>query len=442
MKQSETNDRQTLLLASSAINAYPLLGQKERPMPSPQFSDALDAAAVSGELDGGLGLQVYLPFCASRCVSCDRVAEVTSDPTVIDNYLDGLSREFDLISRRIGRGRPLSQLLIGGGTPSLLSNAQLARLAQLLERHFALEDDCDTVFEINPDRTSLTQLELVRGLGFRNIRIELRELDPESRQGLGRSYSPELLADVVGNARSVGFDTVTLELLYGLPGQSVKTVRDSLRLITELNPSRITCRSFTRNEQRFKHQRVIEPHSMPSVAEKMAMFVGAIDEMEAGGYEWVGINSFVAPGDALSVAQAEGRLLRNRLGYTDRPTQVMLGVGLGAISELPNLISRNHVDLGQWHQALRHSEHPVSAGVPYTEKESRQKRLLHKLSVSLQAPLSEFQGEEQDELLAKLQAAGLVTAESSWVRVTPSGRVNFMQHWDPLSGELRLASGG
>ena len=172
------------------------------------------------------------------------------------------------------------------------------------------------------------------------------------------------------------------------------------------------------------------------------MFVGAIDEMEAGGYEWVGINSFVAPGDALSVAQAEGRLLRNRLGYTDRPTQVMLGVGLGAISELPNLISRNHVDLGQWHQALRHSEHPVSAGVPYTEKESRQKRLLHKLSVSLQAPLSEFQGEEQDELLAKLQAAGLVTAESSWVRVTPSGRVNFMQHWDPLSGELRLASGG
>ena len=444
MKQTDSIERSEALLATTAPREYPVLGENEKAISSHELCAALDGAAVAGHLDRGLGLQVYLPFCTTRCVSCDRVAEVAADMSVIDRYLDGLSIEFALLSERVGRGRSLSQLHIGGGTPSLLSSTQLARLAQMIDRHFSLSDDCETVFEINPDRTSLTQMELILGLGFRNIRIEVREMDPQSQQGLGRSYSPELLADAMSNARRVGFDTVTLELLYGLPGQSVGTVKNSLRLITELEPSRILCRSFTRNEKRFEHQRVIEPESMPTVAEKMAMFVSAVDQMEASGYEWVGINSFVKAGDALSAAQAEGRLMRNRLGYTDRPSRVLLGVGLGAVTELPNLVSRNHQNLGDWHGALGKGQHPACAGVSYTAKEAQQRRLLYKLSESLCAPLSEFEDGQQQPLLASLQSAGLVTADASWVRVTPSGRLKLMDLWDPASGDLRLghASGG
>ena len=443
MKQTDQFDRKASVLAStpSAPPSTQILGIKERAVAASEFSHTLDAAAVAGQLDGGLGLQVYLPFCTTRCVSCDRVAEVAADSTVIDRYLDGLARELQCLSDRVGRGRPLTQLHIGGGTPSLLSSTQLARVAELIDRHFLVPDDCETVFEINPDRTSLTQMELIRGLGFKNIRIELRELDPQSQQGLGRSYSPELLADVMGNAKLVGFDTTTLELLYGLPGQSVKAVRESLQLITELDPSRILLGSFTRNEKRFEHQRVIESDSMPSVAEKMAMFITAVDQLESSGYQWVGINSFVKPGDVLGTAQAEGRLFRNRLGYSDQPTRVLLGVGLGAVSELPNLLSRNHASLDQWHAALRSDQHPVCAGVPFTATEAKQRRLLQKLSESLRAPVSAFEGEEQRELLSKLQSAGLVTAESAWVRVTPSGRVKLMQLWDANTGDIRLASG-
>lgn len=441
MKQTDHSEGNDTLLASTAPREYPVLGENERTLSSQEFCAALDSAAAAGQLDRGLGLQVYLPFCTTRCVSCDRVAEVAADMSVIDRYLDGLAREFSLLSERVGRGRPLSQLHIGGGTPSLLSSTQLARLAQMIDRHFSMADDCETVFEINPDRTSLTQMELILGLGFRNLRIEVREMDPQSQQGLGRSYSPELLADAMGNAHRVGFDTVTIELLYGLPGQSVGSVKDSLRLITELAPSRILCRSFTRNEKRFEHQRVIEPESMPTVAENMAMFVSAVDQMESSGYEWVGINSFAKPGDSLSTAQAEGRLMRNRLGYTDRPSRVLLGVGLGAVSELPNLVSRNHQHLADWHGALSANDHPVRAGVSYTQKEAQQRRLLYKLSESLCAPLAEFEDAQQRPLLASLQSAGLVAADSSWVRVTPSGRVKLMHLWDPTSGDLRLASG-
>ena len=439
MKQTEHIDRDASVLASTAKGSgarYP----REKPLASSEFAGALDASVMRGDMDAGLALQVYLPFCTTRCVSCDRVAEVASDLAVIDHYLDALSTEMDLLGARIGRGRTLSQLHIGGGTPSLLSGTQLARLTQMLDRNFSVDDSTETVFEINPDRTSLTQMELIRGLGYKNIRIELRELDPQSQQGLGRSYSPELIADVMSNARSIGFDTLTLDLLYGLPGQTVTTLRDSLRLITELSPSRIFLRWFTRNEQRHEHQRVIDPESLPTVAEKMAMFVAATDQMEASGYEWLGINGFVKPGDPLAVAQSEGRLLRNRVGYTDRAASTLLGVGLGAVSELTNLQSRNHHQLDQWHGSLQDGQHPVMAGAMLTQREVSQRRLLHKLSQSLEVAAEEFQGEQHQEMLDRLVKDGLVTAGSTSVTVTPSGRVKFMKLWDPASGDFKIAN--
>jgi oxygen-independent coproporphyrinogen-3 oxidase len=200
------------------------------------------------------------------------------------------------------------------------------------------------------------------------------------------------------------------------------------------------CRPFVRDEQRFEHQRGIDAHTMPSVAEKMAMFIAIVDHLENAGYEWLGINSFVKSGDPLSVAQAEGRLVRNRLGYSDKPTRLVLGIGLGAVSELPNLLSRNESRLDVWQNFLENSEHPACAGVRFTAVESKQRRLVHRLSEALQAPLAEFESAEQQGLLDKLQKEGLVKAESDWVRVTSSGRFRLLQLWDPDSGDLRIAN--
>ena len=322
----------------------------------------------------------------------------------------------------------------------MLSGSQLARLSAVIDEHFSVGDDCETVFEISPDRTSWTQLELIKGLGFRNLRLELREVDASAQQGLGRSYSPELLHDMLSNAKQINFDSITFDLVYGLPGQSVKAVRDSLRIITEMNPSQLLCRPFVRDEQRFVHQRGIESYMMPSVAEKMAMFVAIVDRLEDSGYQWVGINSFVKPDHPLSVAQAEGHLVRNRLGYSNKPTRIVLGVGLGAVSEMPNLLSRNEVSLDAWHGTLEGNEHPSCAGIQFTATEAKKRRLVHRLSESLRAPLAEFESAEQQELLNKLQKEGLVKADSDWVRVTDSGRFKLLQLWDPDAGDLRIAN--
>ena len=440
MNQKGSPARTVPPLASSRAAGAPILGERELAIGHSDFSNALDTAAMRGDFDKGLALQVHLPFCATRCVSCDRVAEVAFDPSEIDRYLIGLGVELSLITNRIGRGRPLAQLQVGGGTPSMLSGSQLARLSAVIDEHFSVGDDCETVFEISPDRTSWTQLELIKGLGFRNLRLELREVDASAQQGLGRSYSPELLHDMLSNAKQINFDSITFDLVYGLPGQSVKAVRDSLRIITEMNPSQLLCRPFVRDEQRFVHQRGIESYMMPSVAEKMAMFVAIVDRLEDSGYQWVGINSFVKPDHPLSVAQAEGHLVRNRLGYSNKPTRIVLGVGLGAVSEMPNLLSRNEVSLDAWHGTLEGNEHPSCAGIQFTATEAKKRRLVHRLSESLRAPLAEFESAEQQELLNKLQKEGLVKAEADWVRVTDSGRFKLLQLWDPESGDLRIAN--
>ena len=439
MNQKEKPVSPETTLASSIPTHARVLGDRELPLSSAAFSSALDTAAMRGDFDKGLSLQIYLPFCATRCVSCDRVAEITVDNTVIDRYLINLETELSLISGRIGRGRALTQLHVGGGTPSMLSSAQLARLTTLIDKHFVVGSDCETVFEITPDRTSWTQLELIKGLGFRNLRIELREIDSSTPQGLGRSYSLELLHDMLSTAHQVNFETITFDVVYGLPGQTVSAVREGLRSLAEMNPSRMLCRPFVRDEQRFEHQRGIDSHSMPSVSETMAMFAAIVDQLEGSGYEWVGINSFVKPDDSLSIAQAEGRLVRNRLGYSDKPTRIVLGVGLGAVSELPSLLSRNQVSLDAWQAALGNNEHPALAGVQFTAAEAKQRRLVHRLSEELRAPLADFEFAEQKDLLDNLQAENLVTAESDWVHVTDSGRFRLLQFWDPDSGDLRIA---
>ena len=437
---SEPGRHTALLTTGGARDDVPVFGSREIALESDDLVASLQRLAAAGGCDDGLALQVNIPFCSVRCTICDRVAEVASDLGVLEQYLNHLDTELAMLARGLGGRRHLKQLHIGGGTPSLLSSAQLARIAQLVDSHFALDEDAETVFEINPDRTSLTQLELIRGLGFRNIRIEVRELDPISQQGLGRSYSPELLDDAIANAKRVGFERVTLDLIYGLPGQSLGSLREGINLVADLNPDRITCRPFIRNEKRFEHQRVIESDAMPSAAEAMAGFAAMLECLETSGYEWVGVNCFVRPDDVLATAQREGRLTRNRLGYTDRPVRHVLAAGLGAVIELDSLIARNTARLDQWQHSLEKAEHPVIAGLRYSEAESTRRNMLYRLSEAQPIARSAFAAGDTKRFLDELLAAGLVDVDEHWVHVSQPGRIKLVQSWDSSQGDLtRLA---
>jgi oxygen-independent coproporphyrinogen-3 oxidase len=403
------------------------------------FSDALDKLSLTGALAQGLALHVHLPFCAVRCVSCDRVAVVAENPAIIDQYLTGLDEELHLITRRIGRGNRIAQLHVGGGTPNLLNAAQLSRLTALVEKHFLVDAKTETSLEIIPDRTSRTQLELIRGLGYRHVSFELREVDPEAQQGLGRSYSPELLQDAVANARAASFETVSIEIMYGLPGQTAASMKETILLVSGLEPDRIVTRPFVRKVQEFANQKVLDADFIPTIAEKMAMFVALSDGLEAAGYGWIGINAFAKPGDRLSRAQERGELRRNRLGYCTEPARWLIGIGLGAVSEMPTLVSRNQPNLNTWHGALEQRKHPSSVGVVLNKDDSKQRDGLNMLAVELSAPVACFTSPHAQQVISRLVDASYLKITDGVVAITPLGRINIQQVWNELASEVRWA---
>ena len=225
-------------------------GQRKQPAAEPYFSGA--SAVGSADYAEALSRQprhtaapaavyLHLPFCPSRCLSCDHNTSVNHDPATIDRYLDSLERELSMVTALSGMRRPVAQLHVGGGTPNYLSERQLVRLAALVDTHFALRPDAEVSLEANPARATPGQLELLAGLGFKTIHFELRDLNPVVQRSIGRAHSGAMIRDVFANARDAGFRTIAMDLLYGLPGQSQASIRQTVAEALALQPDRVAC---------------------------------------------------------------------------------------------------------------------------------------------------------------------------------------------------------
>ena len=204
-----------------------------------EYALALDRAAHDPDLGEALSVYIELPFCPSRCLSCENITTVTHDSAVIDDYLAALDQEMTLVTARLGNGRPLQQLHLGGGTPNYLTEPQLMRLMSTVERHFTITDSTETSLQASPKRTSWSQLELLKGLGFKRIQFEVRDIDPDVQKAVGRSHSMPILRDVFATARDCGFHSVSMDLVYGLPKQTTASIDQTLKNIIDLAPDRL-----------------------------------------------------------------------------------------------------------------------------------------------------------------------------------------------------------
>jgi oxygen-independent coproporphyrinogen-3 oxidase len=404
-----------------------------------QYAEILSAKATQPAT--AIGVHVRLPFCPSRCLNCDHHTTVTHNGQIIDDYLAGIEQEIRMVTDRIGRGRPLAQLHLGGGTPNYLSDTQLVRLMDVIEQHFTLDADTETSLEASPKRCSPSQLALLRGLGFDIINFQVRDLDSEVQLAIGRSHSVPMLEDVFANARSEGFGTVGMDLVYGLPNQSVASVRRTVAAMLELGPDRIVCHTFARRPDIFKHQRALDPSSLPSLADKVAMFNVASEALIDSGYEWVGLDCFARDGDALATAKAEGSLHRNWVGYTTRRVSDLFGFGADAVSQLVEANIQNQIHLADWRAALSDGELPVHSGVLVSEVERRHKAALNDLMCNLElADYRDLLGMEGEEgVLGELERKGMVTVSDEKVEVTEYGRFALHQLWGDASPHFRGA---
>ena len=394
-------------------------------------------AQLKADQQADLALNVHLPFCPSRCLSCDRVAVVQHRDEEINRYITNLDKELMLTAQAAGGQRRLARVHFSGGSPNHLSELALATLFSHINRHFSIQSTTQISMELNPRRTSRAQLNFLKGLGVGQIKLEVRDVDAKVQREIGRIQSLELLEDVISIAHGVKFDSLGMDYLIGLPGQTVESCEQSMDAMLSLAPDWLVCLPFHRRESVFQHQIAVDANHLPSLAERLAMFNQVQMAFDAAGYEWVGLNVFAKPEHELSVAQRTGKLGLNVLGYVPEKAWSVLGVGLGSLSELPGLIYQNEANLANWHTLIESGLLPAHSAVVPDESEVLRRKVLRGLICRQSLTPADLTDAQETEWLSPLVDQGFARKEQSSYLLTELGRSVLPHIWTDSSPAFR-----
>ena len=392
---------------------------------------------LSEHFDAPLALNVHLPFCPSRCLSCDRIAVVQHQPGEIDRYVTNLANEVARTSELLGRRRALSRVHLGGGSPNHLSELALATVFSHIDEHFVVDASTQFSMELNPRRTSRAQLNFLKGLGVEHIKLEVRDVDANVQREIGRIHSLELLEDVISIAHGVNFESVGMDYLIGLPGQTVESCAQSIEAILSLRPDWLVCLPFHMRESLFPHQIAVDSQRLPSLTDRMVMLNHIQTDLTEAGYEWVGLNMFAKPQHELAVAQREGALALNVLGYGTDVDLSVLGVGLGALGELPRLVTQNQTNLADWHQLVETGSLSVASAVRSDDSEVLQRKVMRSLMCRQSISLDSLTETQRENWIRPLARQGYADETSDGYRLTELGLTMLPHVWTDSSPAFR-----
>ena len=384
-----------------------------------------------------LALNVHLPFCPSRCLSCDRVAVVQHRDDEIDRYIAHLEQELMLIAEALGGQRQLARVHFGGGSPNHLSDLALATLFSHINRHFLISTTTRISMELNPRRTSRAQLNFLKGLGVGQLKLEVRDVDAKVQQEIGRIHSLELLEDVISIAHGVKFESLGMDYLIGLPGQTVESCEQSVEAMVSLSPDWLVCLPFHRREAVFPHQIAVDAQHLPSLADRLAMFNQVQVGFDDAGYQWVGLNVFAKPDHELAVAQREGSLALNVLGYGTDADLAVLGIGLGALGELPGLVVQNETRLSTWHQQVESGVLSAASAVHSDDSEVLQRKVMRSLMCRQSIAVDSLTETQRHKWIVPLTAQGYAEEEAGIYRLTELGLTMLPHVWTDSSPAFR-----
>lgn len=378
-----------------------------------------------------LSLYVHIPFCESLCYYCACNKIITRHHERAQPYLRYLSREVDLHLQHIGPGQAVSQLHLGGGSPTFLSDAELAELMQMLRRAFRLVPGGEYSIEIDPRTVDAARLEQIAALGFNRISFGVQDFDPEVQKAVHRVQPYEQVAALMEAARRIGFESVNVDLIYGLPRQTPESFERTLEQVVQIQPDRIALYAYAHLPERFKPQRRIHSAELPPAANKVLMLARSLDAFTDAGYVYIGMDHFARPNDALAVAKRQGRLHRNFQGYSTQPDCDLIALGVSAIGRVGASYSQNAKTLEEYCDHLDHGRFPVVRGLALSRDDLLRRSVIMAImcqgevlfeSVEL-AHLIDFRSYFSAELeaLKGLEEQGLVRLTNDSVVVTPQG---------------------
>ena len=371
----------SVLPVSSTVPARDVLARIEGPGPrytsyptADRFSEAFGASNLATVLadrrrlaDSGeappLSIYVHIPFCESVCYYCACNKVITKHHSRAGAYLDALEQEIDLVVDAIGAKRSVSQLHLGGGSPTFLSDAELSRLLASIGRAFHIAEGAEVSIEVDPRTVDRVRLAHLRSCGINRISFGVQDFDPAVQEAVHRVQSFESVRDLIDDARQLGFTSINADLIYGLPLQTAETFARTVAQMASLRPDRIALYAYAHLPSRFKPQRRIDAHQLPDATQRVTMLGLAMAGFLSHGYVYIGMDHFALPSDSLAVAKRDGRLHRNFQGYSTQPDCDLIGLGVSAIGRIDNVYYQNEKALTGYYAALEADRLPVARGL-------------------------------------------------------------------------------
>ena len=407
-----------------------------------RFHDGFDAAAYAATLAARAGasrhrsaaplsVYVHIPFCESVCYYCACNKVITKHHERAAEYLEALDLEIEMNRVALGSAQALSQLHFGGGTPTYLSDAELGRLMASLRRAFEFLPEAELSIEVDPRTVDAGRLATLRQLGFNRISFGVQDFDPAVQKAVHREQSESMVRALVEHARSLGFASINTDLIFGLPKQTPESFARTVRSIVALRPDRIALYAYAHLPSRFKPQRRILGADLPLAAARVQMLQGAIEGFLGDSYRYIGMDHFALPGDALAVAQTQGKLHRNFQGYTTQPDSDLIGLGVSAIGGVGASYAQNAKTLPEYYSALRAGKFAVVRGIALNAEDLLRRDVIMALMCQGRVDFAaieanhavSFASHFAPELarLARYVEMGLVKVQAGSIEVTATG---------------------
>ncbi|MDR0958862.1 MAG: oxygen-independent coproporphyrinogen III oxidase [Propionibacteriaceae bacterium] len=434
-----TIDGVTVPLTQELLERYDVPGPRYTSYPTaPMWSDDFGAAdarrviSASNETGAPLSLYMHLPFCERLCLFCGCNVIVSHKHDKAEPYLATLMRELELLADVVDTSRPVVQFHWGGGTPTYFTPEQLERLFTFTQERFTFADDAEIGVEIDPRVTTDEHLTMLRRVGFNRLSMGVQDFDPAVQEAIRRIQTVEQVGAMVERCRELGFDSVNLDLIYGLPLQTAAGFARTLEHVVALDPDRIAMFSYGHVPWIKKQQRVLTD-LLPTHEEKFRIFRTGISHLTNAGYTYVGMDHFARPDDELCVAQRDGTLHRNFQGYTTKAGADLLGAGITSIGQIGHAYTQNRRDVDGWRAAIENDELPCFRGIELNDDDVIRQDAIGEILCHTALDKVEFgrrHGIDVDsyfaESLARLKPLaddGLVTLDDDAIRATPLGRI-------------------
>lgn len=425
-----------------------LLKKYDRPGPrytsyptAPYFHVGEDAVVFEKHLkndDGTLAnkdisLYFHLPFCDTLCYFCGCNMMVTRNREKIEEYIDYLEKEMELLKSKISPDRKIVQLHWGGGTPTYLSPRQIRRLGGLIHTYFDFKDRAEVSVEIDPRELTRDHMVALKEVGFNRCSMGVQDFNPKVQKTVNRIQPEDLTRQTVGWSKELGFESLNLDLMYGLPHQTVETFEETIDTILDMKPDRLAVFNYAHLPQMIKHQKLIKDEWLPSPDIKLQLLKLSIEKLTSNGFVYIGMDHFARPEDELTVAMKNGTLYRNFQGYSTHAGINLLAVGITGISMLSDLYVQNYKTLDKYYHKLDNGEIPVMRGIELNEDDQLRREVITELMCNFRLQKEkveskyniEFDSYFADalEALEQFEIDELVELTNNQIKVTTAGRL-------------------